>query len=639
MKKYCSILCMTLCLGLMTVFAGCNDNEADDVLPAINLDEIDYSFTESDMFYQLPKGIKEKTFDFKTRANWTVRLSNPEIKDLFEISKTAGNGDGSIRIALKKGAQIPLYIGLVFTFTSDKVSTKSTTIEVQKYLMASPDELAIGEGDVVNDVLGRGYDIFADLNAANVKGIVFDTRKLNAKNKLEKLTGGFNATNTQVSGKSYNETNTAWSTGMNGTFSTIKLMGLLASPFQATLNGMLQGSTTTKETREFAVTSLAAIVTRRQINDNYILTVNDVVEPGESQSQNDAARDSVLQYLTVEAANAINGDVSFKKIFDLYGTHVITAAQFGGRYDYVFAREKGEYLSSAAQSAGFGLSKRIGKKMLKNYQINADVNYTHNDSVSFYQDGNIVKERRMGGSSTSSLDEWLEKLPTSATEDLAMIGLIFNNSDDNRGLLPIYQLCKDATRRNAMKEAWETYIEENAIYMTEARRILADVMIVNARDGSQELKQLTGFDGQTRVYKRGLMVSAINNDKYVDSENYFYYVMGYDDNPNIGFTDIIIKHRGEGAGENFTARGATSTDGITGVPTQHNRLYIKRRTDTTASTDLITGLKWVQGDTAATTESANAGLQWIKTTGEEWLAAVGRPHTDLFLYYTKATLP
>lgn len=629
MKRILSIL--TVCTFAL-IWQGCNDDETYDVLPEVNISdhEVAGDLSMLDKYIQLPANARETVFNLKTKANWSVRFSDTNVRDLFDISANTGNGDGAIKVSLKEGAQMPMMFGLIFSFTNEKMFTKASTIEIERFVMTG-----IGDNDVVHDVLGRGMDIFADLNEKNVKGIVFDATKLGQRGKLETLTGGITQKNTIVTGQTYNSTTESWSAGMNGSVSMVRFMGLIPSPFQMSLNAMLDGSTTTRDSREFSISSLVSIIRSRKITDEvYSITENTPA----------SLRDSVIQYLSVDAANDINGSTdnssaAFEAIFQKYGTHVITAANFGGRYDYLYAREKNEYQSSIDIAGSIGLNKRVGPSVLKMYNVNAEASFSKSDSTSYEKTVSIEKERRLGGNTTSGdLNTWLENLASTDIKNLTMVSVNFDETNENKGLMPIYLLCKDGTRRELMKKGWEAYIKKHAIELTNVRQILADVVVVNATAGAEDGKYMEDPNGVERYYRKGRNISTINNADNVDDENYFFYAIGYADDETCGFTDIIIKHTDE-APKGYKARGSKSTEGITGVPTQHNRVYIKLRTADTPEKDLITGIKWVQEKREDSyTQGASGKQTWVKTKGEEWLKQVGRPHKDLFMYYTKSTV-
>lgn len=648
-------LALTL-LSCLFVWQGCSDDNEDDVIPPIDLtsEELVAAFEEAGTFIELPENAKEMLLKFKTKANWSIRLADESIKERFTISRQTGNGEGDISIQLKPDAEMPLMIPVVITVTSNGLKTRSgsETKEFEKYFMRRV--AASGANDVIHDKMGRGLAIFGDLSSKSIREAVFDIDKLNAGNKIQNAGSGADENSVRITGNDYKYVSEQWSNSLNGSVQANVLFGLIPPPFTGSISAMSGSQITTQNYYEYCIYSLYCVpeIGRRKLEDklyNYTETVTAQYLTKE-----------VVPFMTTEAAEIINGEselfakTDYESIFRKYGTHVITAADFGGRYDYLYAREDIEYESSVANSGAIGLSGKIPAGLLKSFKVSVDDTYSSKDSVAYRSSKAIEHSRRIGGNIENSLEEWKASFKDAGLDQLELIKLGFSSDQPGRGALPIFMLCLDTERRGKMKTAWIDYIKKNSTQTKESKKIIADVRIRYVSDDDPvEDYFYDSYNGVKLRYTRlPLNLSQVNswNPK---GENYFYYAHSFTDNTEVGITGIDIYNTGSQpdgwveAGE----PGVDSTTGLGGVNYARNKLYVTRRKSNTSEASLITGVKWAHYKTDGVKENgtvknnkhkgnyfttgAGDWNTWSNQSSRTWLKDCGLGHQDMILFSTK----
>lgn len=647
--KFCLTL-IYLCVSCL-LWQGCSD-ENEDFYPSVDLPEEEVTGVFEDTRAYIPVNLDELKpvlLKFRSRANWKIRLAEGELKDFIELSRTTGNGDGEVSLKLKEGVQLPPVLKLIFSFTTDKIPTKSGEMftkehEINLLLRSREDleseaRLEAGSNDVTLDVLGRGINIFDNLSDENLKKPVFNIIKMEKDKKLERSSGGTKTSSVRVEGSDYKAASTNWSNNLNGSITRNKFFGLIPPPFQASVSVLANSSESKKDYHEMVIYSLISkVVTRSMDSDLY--TFADTDSQPEKKVYDSRFQNEIVPYVTVDAMNDINRRLSNTEIFKKYGTHVITAASFGARYDYIYARKKLEYESSLSITAEIGLSGKIPTGIGKSFGVSLKDSYSQKDSLCYSNSKSIESEQRVGGKFIGDLDKWLESINADemALEDMALVSLVLSESEYGKGALPIWTLCEDTTRRKAMIEDWVKYVKGYDTVLDSPKKVLADVLVRNEDDGLPEYFYGQDTDGVTRRYKKeSFNLSQVSG---VANNNHLYYAMGYADKD--GFTDAKIMKNNAAKGD-YVTRGASSVTGVSSVQTATNRLCIKKRNADTPEKDLVTGLAWigkngVENDTLGKTDGTTTGFNWTKCGDRDWLKECGLVHWEIYLYQTKDRL-
>lgn len=165
---------------------------------------------------------------------------------------------------------------------------------------------------------------------------------------------------------------------------------------------------------------------------------------------------SLQQYLTSEARQIINSEkIPPQQVFELYGTHALLSAEFGGKFDLSMTtttetEEKAEKLKATIKAS---------YSMVVTASMDASVETT--EEVKDVMTRSSITVRCRGGDyakairSTEELKDydqrsaWLASIPRA----VALVGLVDKNS-----LLPIWQLARTRQRQEELRRAYETYI-------------------------------------------------------------------------------------------------------------------------------------------------------------------------------------
>lgn len=163
----------------------------------------------------------------------------------------------------------------------------------------------------------------------------------------------------------------------------------------------------------------------------------------------------IKEHMLKSAFNHINGikadgedtvlyptedDSAYVRLFKDYGTHLVTKAIYGCKYEYFYAREYMEWESSRTTQVNLNLSMAFpfGTEFNNTLKVGSYDNYTETDQECQKNDKHVSKERRIGGNtSISDPDSWQFSCRIKNPDTVAMIGYVYPTSSQDNGLIQI----------------------------------------------------------------------------------------------------------------------------------------------------------------------------------------------------------
>lgn len=361
----------------------------------------------------------------------------------------------------------------------------------------------------------------------------------------------------------------------------------------------------------------------------------------------------IKKYMLKSAFNHINGikaegedsilypteDYSaYVRLFQAYGTHLVTKAIYGCKYEYFYAREYMEWESSRTTQVNLNLSMAFpyGTKFNDTLKVGSTYDFTETDKECQKNDRHVSKERRVGGdTSISDPDLWQLSCHTELPGTVDMIGYIYPTSSQDNGLVPIWEFVEDNHRKQEMKDAFDTYVAECTKKQIKYKKVIADVY-GRQFDGETPPDYFYQMDYTGEVMRKFYKLAPDIFDfisASTDGHYHFYYALGYSN--NAGLTGIEFMDEGDPNGSTVIGRGDNSQKGVTGCLT--NRIVaITKALPGTPEADLISGFgvdieKEGKKISSGTTEDFN----W-ESHGSDWYK--GLSHHKIHCITTKDTL-
>ena len=247
-------------------------------------------------------------------------------------------------------------------------------------------------------------------------------------------------------------------------------------------------------------------------------------------SDPDSVARLLTPYLTVDAQQGLNNNNLYPqtregmfRLFDEYGTHVITSGAFGGTFMYLYTRKQTCSYESTANAAGTSATLKFpqagsGSKddlpapqnWLQTYfqvMSTAQGNISASGSDFNSEEHQLNEEKSFfvvrGGNMDPDFTKWSENLD-GPNADLALISYE-GSSNSVPGIIPIYELVLDPKRRAYMSQLLDTYMDERTIDVEEAPKlVVVDFRMGKADNGHkakpEPKKFVSSVDNRERMY-------------------------------------------------------------------------------------------------------------------------------------------
>lgn len=486
---------------------------------------------------------------------------------------------------------------------------------------------------VISTSLGHGCNITGEFGSNNTCLPILDYQKLREKEAVDIDTNAASTT-IELEGKDYQEVNSSVSSAFG--FSADKGESFNNSLAISTGNIMKNSNT-----YEYGIKLLV----------NKIMGARLTIIPQEV----------LKDYILPDAFCHINGKPdsnnlipypsdpdSIKKLFKDYGTHVVTKAIFGCKYEYYLIREISDWESSITQQVNSDINKNFSAEDKEALGVGGNTDSSSENSQTCENCSAKVYKRMVGGNtSCPDIASWQYSCSFDMPHTLAMIGYNYNFSDnkEDSGLMPIWEFVDDPVRKQKMKEVYQTYVQENLIPIITPKRVIIDVIgkHFGKGDNAPDTMIMTDYNGKTHKYKK-LNEEIMRHVKGSKKGSfYFYYALDYAKAG--GLSEIKFGNRKSNYDSPWQIRGNHANEGVTGC-LDDNVVLIKpvdavnyKDIDDTAKKEyeknLISGFGIDVEGSKRVSEGTTLDLNWT-TGGCDWYK--GLIHDKIHCIYTKDEL-
>lgn len=414
---------------------------------------------------------------------------------------------------------------------------------------------------VIKTGFGHGCDITGELGSNNCLAAILDY-------ELLKQSGYINVDDTpdsmvtDISGDTYEKT----TQNINNTFglgATLTQAG--STPFQGNLSVVTKNSMKNEDTYEYGI--------KMFINKQFSLSLN----PQVKASWKDFMLKDVWNNINGIATNGSplypNNPADLKRLFLDYGTHLITKAFYGAKYEYYMLREVSFWESDITTQVNMDLHFKFPvSKDGKVLELNPSEKFSQQDTECYKNTDKIVKERRIGGdTSITGLSEWQASCSFANPRSMAMLGYVYSpsgSSNEDCGLIPLWEFVEDPSRQKMMKEALDAFIKERTFQTVPYKKVITDVVGrwfdkgQNAPDYYYAIDN-TGSKEVNRKYFK--LDENIFNHVTASKKGsfYFYYAMGHAHTEGLVGVKFVDKSKVDNS--EWIRRGNHANEGVTGI--------------------------------------------------------------------------
>lgn len=367
--------------------------------------------------------------------------------------------------------------------------------------------------------------------------------------------------------------------------------------------------------------------------------------------------DDLKRYVKETALHDINGtpnsagkinypteDAALKRLFNIYGTHVITKAIFGTKYEYYYLRESTEKSTFVSEQRDCNLSTHYQNDVegLKNLGVSKFNNYGEELSECTKNAFGIEVEKRIGGGSMLDLSEWQASCDFNRPQTIALVGYTFSDTTTDNGLIPIWKLVDDPQRAAKMEQVYDAYVKENTPVLKKGKQIVVDVYGKYYGKGDTVLSSFYMYDYKGKMRKFIQLEENIFDHLHGAKKGsyYFYYALGYAGES--GLTGLAFIHEKDVDGSSWIARGENAQKGITGCMDDNvlaiNLAPLKNGKVNVNDDQLVSGfgLK-IKGKISKISKGTDTNFSWHEhDRSKDWYH--GLAHDETLCMYTTNTL-
>ncbi|MCM0193953.1 MAC/perforin domain-containing protein [Bacteroides fragilis] len=347
---------------------------------------------------------------------------------------------------------------------------------------------------------------------------------------------------------------------------------------------------------------------------------------------------------------AVNGKVTYptndksklKKLFNLYGTHIITKAIFGCRYQYYYMRESINQQTVLKSQVDCNLSGKFGREDgLGDLGVALGQHYDESYANSTNREKSGEFTEWVGGGKVETFAIWESGMDFLKPNTIAFVGYVMPGASNDSGLIPLWDIVSDPERVQKMTEAYQEYLQENTAVIRKSKKVIIDVFgryfekdeapdsIVEA-DHNNVVRKFMKINEEALNHVHGITKGAF----------YFYYALAY--STDGGLSEIKFANKKDPCNSPWIKRGDDAQIGVTGCMDDNVVLIKPVKPDSNRSQDdyengLISGFGLeVEGKKKSTvkqvSEGSNPDMNWT-TGGCDWYK--GLSHDKIHCIYTK----
>lgn len=289
------------------------------------------------------------------------------------------------------------------------------------------------------DCIGYGYDVFLYYpNPDAVKYEVLDVEKLLTDKKIYKRVLD-NSTCSESFGSSFEEYSDSYATkgGISGSYSY----------YSASIKYNFSSSSLSSKYYSYGTIST-------DINKSKLYLTNGA----DYASLRDYITGDFDAYLNTADPNDDNADY----IFTNYGTHVLTGIILGARMDWSMeAKKTSSYSTSSVGIDAY--AKYEYKTLFSSASVSASLSESEQESAKKDYSDTATKTYVLGGASEYGTSNPKDNASYMAWIETVADNPVFCNVSTTGGVVPIYELAKDAARREFLKGKYEAYAKGKEI--------------------------------------------------------------------------------------------------------------------------------------------------------------------------------
>lgn len=413
---------------------------------------------------------------------------------------------------------------------------------------------------IIKTGFGHGCDITGEIGSNNCLAAIMDYEQLKRVGYID-LDDTPDTVLLDIDGDSYQKT----TQNINNTFGVgCTLTKGDTTPFQSNLSIVTKNTMKNKNTYQYGI--------KMYINKMFSLSLNP------------QAKANWKNFILKDAWNNINGIndngtslypstlAGLRKLFLDYGTHIITKAFYGSKYEYYMLRETSFWESDITTQVNMDLHLKFpSAKDKKVLGLDVDDKFSEQDIECHKNSFKITKERRIGGdSSIPDLNTWKESCTFDNPRSMAMLGYVYSPSGsfgEDSGLIPIWELVEDSDRKNMMMEAYEAFVKERTYPLVSYKKVITDVVGRWFKKGQTVPEYFYANDdsGSKTVSRKYFKLDENIFNNVTGSTNgcfYFYYAMGHAHSE--GLVGIQFMNKNKVDGSEWIRRGNHANEGVVG---------------------------------------------------------------------------
>lgn len=264
------------------------------------------------------------------------------------------------------------------------------------------------DAQVVKDGIGWTINFFAPLDASSLKVKALDYSAMNNDGYISDPNEQ-EVKIIQATGSDYKTMATSFGNTLTGGFTPSILFGIIPPPFQASVSVYTGKQDEFKDYYEWAMTGYYISMHKIDISP-FILpdSYGNGANPYMDEDKWDPKSDNLLKYANPDLLQRIaecTDTTQFYSLFNTYGTHIVTAANFGASYNNFAVRKRQEYESVITTTSDAALMMKLPiKKVVAKFNVDLSDSYTSQDSTAAVRSLEVNVAKALGGDVTKSAD-------------------------------------------------------------------------------------------------------------------------------------------------------------------------------------------------------------------------------------------
>lgn len=342
---------------------------------------------------------------------------------------------------------------------------------------------------------------------------------------------------------------------------------------------------------------------------------------------------------------AVNGKVEYpssdknklKELFKLYGTHIMTKAIFGCRYQYIYMRESINQETKLKTQVDCNLTGKF-KETNGLGDLGVALSQSYGDEYTSCRNNETKKEfvEWVGGGNVDTFENWEAGMDFLKPTTIALVGYVMPGTTNNSGLVPLWEIVNDSARAKVLEDAYNEYLQENITPVRKNKKVIVDVFGRYFDKGVQVPEIITEQDykGTIRKFKKidEEIIRHVHGSK--KGSFYFYYAMAY--STAGGLSEVKFANRKDTYSSPWKMRGDNANKGVTGC-LDDNVVWIcpVESSENIDENNLISGFGVDVEGSKRISDGTTESMNWT-TGGCDWYKGLG--HEKIHCIYTKDKL-